>query len=158
LRSSIAWTDFKYIQFFGQCYTGQAPNAPDGVNCNYAGKTNEFVPKLAGILAFDWVAGLGPKMQLTSTLETVYSGAYFPEATLDPATEQQSFAKLNARVALSPRDGTWEIAVLGRNLTNKVVTGYAADIPLAARTFGAPSYGSFVEPPRSIAVQARVRF
>jgi len=38
------------------------------------------------------------------------------------------------------------------------VTGYAADIPLAARTFGAPSYGSFVAPPRSLALQARFSF
>ena len=86
------------------------------------------------------------------------SGEYFPQATLDPATEQEAFTKLNARIALMPIDGNWEIALLGRNLTDKTVTGYAADIPLAARTFGAPSYGSFVAPPRSVALQATMKF
>jgi outer membrane receptor protein involved in Fe transport len=158
LRGSVAWTDFEYKEFFGQCYVGQVADAPDGRNCDYAGKTNMFVPDLAGTVAIDWFANLGSSLLLATTLETVYSGSYFPQATLDPATEQDAYAKLNARIALSSLDGTWEIALLGRNLTDEVVTGYAADIPLAARTFGAPSYGSFVAPPRSVAVQATMRF
>jgi len=157
LRGSLAWTDFEYKEFVGQCYIGQTPDAP-GQNCDYAGKTNIFVPDLAGSVALDWIVNLGSTLQLTTTLETVYSGAYYPQATLDPATKQDSYAKFNARVALSPNDGNWEIALLGRNLTDETVTGYAADIPLAARTFGAPSYGSFVAPPRSLALQARFSF
>jgi outer membrane receptor protein involved in Fe transport len=158
LRGSLAWTDFEYKEFVGQCYVGQVADAPDGRNCDYAGKTNMFIPDLAGTVAVDWVANLGPSLQLATTLEAVYSGDYFPQATLDPATEQEAFTKLNARIALLPVDGNWEIALLGRNLTDKAVTGYAADIPLAARTFGTPSYGSFVAPPRSVALQATMRF
>jgi hypothetical protein len=158
LRGSLAWTDFEYQEFFGQCYVGQVPDAPDGRNCDYAGKTNMFVPDLSGSVALDWSIAVGAKLALTTTLETVYSDAYYPQATLDPATLQDSYAKYNARIALASQDGTWEIALLGRNLTDEVVTGYAADIPLAARTFGAPSYGSFVAPPRSVAVQALVKF
>jgi outer membrane receptor protein involved in Fe transport len=158
LRGSVAWTDFEYREFFGQCFVGQLPDAPDGRNCDYAGKTNMFIPDLAGTLALDWFANLGASLQLATTLEAVYSGDYFPQATLDPATAQAAYTKLNARIALSPLDGSWEIALLGRNLTDEVVTGYAADIPLAARTFGAPSYGSFVAPPRSVALQATMRF
>jgi iron complex outermembrane recepter protein len=158
LRGSVAWTDFEYQEFFGQCYTGQTPNAPDGRNCDYAGQTSVFVPDLSGSLALDWFVNLGSSLRLASTLETVYSGAYYPQATLDPATRQDSYAKYNARIALSSQEGTWEIALLGRNLSDEIVTGYAADIPLAARTFGAASYGSFVAPPRSVAVQASYRF
>jgi len=158
LRGSLAWTDFEYKEFFGQCYTGQTPNAPDGRNCDYAGKTSIFVPDLAGTVALDWFVALGQNLQLATTLETVYSGAYYPQATLDPATRQDSYFKYNARIALSSQRGNWEVALLGRNLSNEVVTGYAADIPLAARTFGAPSYGSFVAPPRSVAVQATFKF
>ncbi len=158
LRGSLAWTDFEYKEFFGQCYTGQTPNAPDGRNCDYAGKTSIFVPDLAGTVALDWFVALGQNLQLATTLETVYSGAYYPQATLDPATREDSYFKYNARIALSSQQGNWEVALLGRNLSDEVVTGYAADIPLAARTFGAPSYGSFVAPPRSVAVQATFKF
>ena len=158
LRGSLAWTDFEYKEFFGQCYTGQTPNAPDGRNCDFAGKTSIFVPDLAGTVALDWFVALGQNLQLATTLETVYSGAYYPQATLDPATRQDSYFKYNARIALSSQRGNWELALLGRNLSDEVVTGYSADIPLAARTFGAPSYGSFVAPPRSVAVQATFKF
>ena len=158
LRGSVAWTDFEYEEFFGQCYVGLTPNAPDGRNCDYAGKTSIFVPDLAGSVALDWFVNIGQKLQLATTLETVYSGAYYPQATLDPATREDSYAKYNARLALSSQEGNWEIALLGRNLSDEIVTGYAADIPLAARTFGAASYGSFVAPPRSVALQATVKF
>jgi hypothetical protein len=36
--------------------------------------------------------------------------------------------------------------------------GYAADAPLALALFQARSYYGFVDPPRSIAIEARVRF
>jgi outer membrane receptor protein involved in Fe transport len=154
----LARVDGLRIQGVRRPVLHRADTDASGQNCDYAGKTNIFVPDLAGSVALDWIVNLGSTLQLTTTLETVYSGAYYPQATLDPATKQDSYAKFNARVALAPNEGNWEIALLGRNLTDETVTGYAADIPLAARTFGAPSYGSFVAPPRSLALQARFSF
>jgi outer membrane receptor protein involved in Fe transport len=158
LRGSLVWMDFEYQTFIGQCYTGQAPNAPDGINCDYAGKTNQYVPDLAGNLALDYGMPIGTSWRLDSTLEVVYSDSFYPQATLDPTTVQDAFAKLNLRLALGAADGSWEVALLGRNLTDKTVTANVTDMPLAARTFGAPSYGAFVDPPRSVAVQGVFRF
>ena len=158
LRGSLVWMDFEYQTFIGQCYTGQAPNAPDGINCDYAGKTNQYVPDLAGNLALDYGMPIGTSWRLDSTLEVVYSDSYYPQATLDPTTVQDAFAKVNLRLALGASDGSWEVALLGRNLTDETVTANVTDMPLAARTFGAPSYGAFVDPPRSVAVQGVFRF
>jgi outer membrane receptor protein involved in Fe transport len=158
LRGSAVWTDFEYQSFIGQCYTGQSPNAPDGVNCDYAGQTNQYVPDLAGNLAVDFSMPVGAQLKLGSTLELVYSDDYYPQATLDPTTVQDAFAKVNLRLSIGAADGIWELAVLGRNLTDETVTANVTDMPLAARTFGAPSYGAFVEPPRSVAVQGTIRF
>jgi iron complex outermembrane recepter protein len=158
LRGSMVWTDFEYQNFIGQCYTGQVPNAADGINCDYAGKTNQYVPDLAGNVALDFNMPVGAALRFGSTLEVVYSDDYYPQATLDPTTIQDAYAKLNLRLALGSSDNTWEVALLGRNLTNQTVTSNVTDMPLAARTFGAPSYGAFVEPPRSVAVQGTFRF
>ena len=65
---------------------------------------------------------------------------------------------MNLRLSIGDAAGRWELAVLGRNLTDETVTANVTDMPLASRTFGAPSYGAFVEPPRSVAVQGTVRF
>ncbi|HEY5558211.1 MAG TPA: TonB-dependent receptor, partial [Steroidobacteraceae bacterium] len=43
LFSSMAYTDFEFIDYIGQCAFGQPSDAGDGLNCNYKGKTNEFV-------------------------------------------------------------------------------------------------------------------
>ena len=45
-----------------------------------------------------------------------------------------------------------------RNLTDKTTVSYAADTPLASRLFKARSYYGFIDPPRAIAVEARLRF
>ena len=158
LRGSVVWTDFEYQNFIGQCYTGQAPDAPDGINCDYAGKTNQYVPELASNLALDFSMPVGAALRFGSTLELVYSDDYYPQATLDPSTVQDAFAKVNLRLSIGDAAGRWELAVLGRNLTDETVTANVTDMPLASRTFGAPSYGAFVEPPRSVAVQGTVRF
>ena len=68
-----------------------------------------FVPDLAGSVALDWSMNLGSALRLATTLETVYSGAYFPQATLDPATEQDAYFKYNARIALMSQKGSWEV-------------------------------------------------
>jgi outer membrane receptor protein involved in Fe transport len=158
LRGGLVWTDFEYQDFIGQCYTGQAPNAADGINCDYAGKTNQYLPELAGNLALDFGMPVGDTLRFGSILELVYSDEYYPQATLDPTSVQEAFAKVNLRLSIGAQDGQWELAVLGRNLTDKTVTANVTDMPLAARTFGAPAYGAFVEPPRSVAVQGTVRF
>lgn len=158
LRGSLVWTDFEYQDFIGQCYTGRAPDAADGINCDYSGQTNQYVPDLAGNLAIDFNVPVGDSLVFDTTLDVIYSDDYYPQATLDPTTVQDSFAKLNLRLALGAADRSWDVALLGRNLTDESVTANVTDMPLAARTFGAPSYGAFVEPPRSLAAQATFRF
>lgn len=78
--------------------------------------------------------------------------------TLDPATIQDSYTKLNARVALSGIDRNWELALVGRNLTDETVVGYTGDTPLARNLFGARSYYGFVDPPLGVALEASYRF
>ena len=157
LRGSLAWTDFEYKEFVGQCYIGQTPDAPDGRNCDYAGKTNIFVPDLAGSLAVDWFVDLGQRCARHHARDGLQRRV-LPAGHARPGDEAGLFRQVQRPHRAVARSGNWEIALLGRNLSDEIVTGYAADIPLAARTFGAPSYGSFVAPPRSVALQARYSF
>jgi outer membrane receptor protein involved in Fe transport len=52
----------------------------------------------------------------------------------------------------------WEVALVGRNLTDKTTVSYAGDTPLSQRLFNARSYYGFVDAPRSIAVEAALKF
>jgi outer membrane receptor protein involved in Fe transport len=65
---------------------------------------------------------------------------------------------LNLRLGIGDPDGRWEVALLGRNLTDETIITYANDTPLAFSQFRSPSYYGFVGRPRNIALQAAFRF
>jgi hypothetical protein len=54
--------------------------------------------------------------------------------------------------------GAWEVALVGRNLTDENVVGYSVDVPLAGAVFLAPGVSGYTRPPRTVAVQAALRF
>ena len=161
ISASVAWTNFEFKDYFGQCYFGQRQEhpeevAPDGINCNYRGKTNEFVADFVGTLAYDYRRPIGTNMEFRFGLDLYYTTETFVAPTLDPKQKQDAYAKLNGRVAIG--SDNWEVAVLGRNLTDEEIYPYGNDTPLAGSIFGAFSAWRFGEPPRSFALQGTLRF
>jgi len=56
------------------------------------------------------------------------------------------------------KDGKWEVALLGRNLTDEDVVTYSNPIPLSQSSFGVLSHFGTVEHQRNFALQASYRF
>lgn len=159
LSGSMAWLDFEWTDYYGQCYFGRAPDGTgaNAGNCNYAGFSNQLAPEFTGVLTGDYSFPIGERFVVRASADLVYSAEYLTSLTLDPFTTQDSFLKVNARLALSAGE-RWELALVGRNLTDEMTVSYSGDTPLSTRLFRARSYYGFVDPPRSIAVEAVVRF
>lgn len=155
---SLALTDFEFREYIGQCYFGQPPDASDGINCNYAGKTNQYVPDYAAAFGFDYSTPIRNGLELGITLDVQLTDDYFRTPTLDPMQVQPAYTLLNARVSIGMPARGWELALIGRNLTDRDVVGYSIDVPLAGTVFGAPGVWGFVRPPRTIAMQGTMRF
>ena len=160
LAGSIAYLDFEWTKYDGQCYF----NAPATLfstrvpgNCNYDGFTNQLAPKTTAMLSAEYTWPIG-NLELRTTLDATYSADYLISLTLDPNAKQDSYTKLNARIALAGEDRRWELAVVARNLTDEEVLSYAGDTPLAGSIFGARSYYGFVDPPRTVAIEGSLRF
>jgi outer membrane receptor protein involved in Fe transport len=161
LQASMAALEFNWKQYQGQCsydllIAGAAGGCVNG-NADYRGRSNQFAPKFSGVLSAEYAWNLGP-LVLTAGADMIYSDDYLQSLNLDPVLVQDAYTKLNARLALGHGDGLWEVALVGRNLTDKTTLTYAADVPLAFTLFRARSYYGFVEPPRAIAIEARMRF
>jgi outer membrane receptor protein involved in Fe transport len=156
--AALTYTDFEFDEYFGQCFFGQPPDAPDGINCSYAGKTNEFVANWGAVISSEYRRALAGRLEWALSLDAIYSSDYNRSPTLDPQQVQKAYTLLNARLALRDRNGRWELAVLGHNLTDEVVMSFGGDVPLAARTFGAPGYAAIVNEPSSVAVEIRASF
>ncbi len=160
LSGSLAYLDFEWTNYFGQCYFGRPAIAsgPNAGNCDYKGFTNQLAPELTGVVGGEYSMPIGDSLNLTLGADVVYSSKFLTSLTLDPATEQEAYTKVNARIALGGVENQWEVAVVGRNLTDETVVGYSGDTPLSSRLFGARSYYGFVDMPRGIAVEGSYRF
>lgn len=158
LTGGLAWLDFEYKDFpTAQCYFGQAPGQ---TQCDASGQTREFTPEFQGNLGLDHTMPLGRDLSLRSNLDLIYSDEYLTTPTLDPRMVQGSYVKVNARVAISSNDDRWELALIGKNLTDEAIVSYANGLPIATvLTQGTGTgYYAFYERPRSIALQGTLRF
>jgi iron complex outermembrane receptor protein len=163
LRGGVAFIDFEYTDFKNsQCYFGQVDNigvAGDGV-CNATGKRREFTPEIQGNIGVDYTIDFSGGMKLVSTLDFVYSSDYLTTPSLDPKFEQDAFTKINARIALSGNDDLWEVALIGKNLTDESIVTYANGLPVASTLTSNTSSGyyAFYEKPVTVALQGTLKF
>jgi iron complex outermembrane recepter protein len=165
LSGALAYLDFEYDKFpNSQCAFGQSSPYPSGHEyegqCDLGGETREFTPELSGSLTADYVHSLSDALEFRSTLDLVYSDDYFTSPTLDPRTEQDSYTKVNLRLALSSSDGQWEVALVGKNLTDEEVMSFSNQLPVSNSFTGGSgtAYYAFFDRPRSVALQGKLRF
>ncbi|MGE3474880.1 MAG: TonB-dependent receptor [Rhodospirillaceae bacterium] len=164
LTGSLALTDFKFKDFRnGQCYFGQTPNVDlngDGRPelCNYTGQTNQLVSDVQGTVGIAANYPIVSGYRLDSALDVFFTSKYHASNTFDPALVQKGYATLGLRVGFGPDSGLWQLAFIGRNLTNERYIQFGGDTPLAGSTFGANSDYAFADRGRTLAIQARVNF
>ncbi len=162
-RGGAAFIDFEYTDFpTSQCYFGQIDNigpAGDGV-CDATGKRREFTPELQGNAGVDYTINFSNGLKLVNTLDLIYSDDYLTTPSLDPRFKQDAYTKINARIALSGNNDQWELALIGKNLTDESIVSYANGLPVASTvTRGTGSgYYAFYERSRSVAVQGTLKF
>ena len=118
-----------------------------------SGEPTNYAPEWAGTLFAEWYQEVGAGMAIRIGADIQYSDWYYTEGDNDPESVQGSYTKLNARIALSDVDNRWEIALMGRNLTDEETFNGTLDVPLVEG-----SHIAFMEPPRTIGVQAKYSF
>jgi len=65
--------------------------------------------------------------ELAGTFSFNYQGEHFFDITNSDLSREAGYVLFDARLAYGPEDGPWEIAVFGRNLTNKEYRVYTFD-------------------------------
>ncbi|MCV6605267.1 MAG: TonB-dependent receptor, partial [Porticoccaceae bacterium] len=177
LSSSLSYLDFEYDTFNdSQCFFGQFLTDPGAVTdparqlCNVAGSTREYTPEWRATFVADHTATVLNNYQLHTTVDVLYVDDYLFNPTLDPRNVQDAYTEVNARIGFGPADGSWEVSILGRNLTDEQVINFGGDAPLASLLTQQPvagfprpiptgnAYYGFINRDRSVAIQATVKF
>ena len=120
LSASIAYLDFQYKKYpNGQPTQAERLANPNNLYTDYEGKTNQYVAKSNGNFGADYTYTLTDNLDLRSSIDFIFTSSYNPSQNLDPAVDQPGYAKINARVALVGNGDQWELALVGKNLTDK---------------------------------------
>jgi iron complex outermembrane recepter protein len=157
LDSSVAWIDASYDDFAGaQCVvnsSGQPANAdcdPVTNTENQKGEKLERSPDLEFNLTAIWQSQLTETMGLRASASVYYSDEYFVQPTQADYSMQDSFTKYDARIGVAANDDRWEVALIGRNLSDEMTIQHAYNI--AGSQFQNLSMG------RSIMLEGIMRF
>jgi outer membrane receptor protein involved in Fe transport len=132
IATALNYNDAKYDSFpQGPCYSGQTQ--AEGCNVllpngqyrqNLTGTALSVAPKWTGMVAVNYETEVGSDMMIGFNGNLRYSDSYNPSAFGNPIARQKSYATLDAGLRFGAADGNWQIALIGKNLTNKFyVTG-----------------------------------
>jgi outer membrane receptor protein involved in Fe transport len=163
--ADVAYLDAVYTDYpNGECtkisrYVPADPANPAGPSVcaanggvqDMSGKRRSWAPEWSGSVRFDAAVPVGNgELQVTPSLD--FSSWFYMTATADDLLRQKGYAKANLRIAYGPSDGPWQVALIGRNLTNEVTTSYRLGVP-----GGDGSTSNLVDRGRSIGVQFVIR-
>ena len=118
------------------------------------GDANTYSPEWAFNLNFDYRMPIGSSLEARAVLNINYSDEYFVASDLDEKYAlQDSYTLYDVRLSLGSQDGMWDVAVIGKNLDDELISGNSNDQPLV----GGNGFAS-TDRLRSYALQATYRF
>ncbi len=150
LRTAAGYLDAKYDDFPGAlCLFREVP--PPGTCVENIGGTRiPRAPEWSASGGLDLDVPVGA-LRVIGSLSASYRSGIFLDDNLNPASYQEGFTKVDARIGIGSATNTWEVALIGQNLTDELTSSYALGTPFATST---ESFS--IDPSRVIGVQLRV--
>jgi outer membrane receptor protein involved in Fe transport len=170
LHGSLNYNRSRYINFLAPCYSGETPAEGCSLN-NGAGVPLQDLSGVETAVAPKWTATAGVSydtetgngLKVGGNVDMRYSGSYLGSGFGDPRTRQESYAVLDAGLRFGAADDRWQVAVLGKNLTNKFYFTGGGTAPLTGSGTGTAAgkpgdiigYGTL---PRTVRLQLTVKY
>lgn len=133
LRLAVNWNHGRFNKFdHASCDTGQTIaegcNEDPDINGVFQGRnlSGTRLPRAADWMingGFDYDLPVSGHKTLSFGSSVQFSSRYTTTLGDRPDIFQPAFAKLNANLTLRSDDDTWEVSLIGNNLTNKFTTG-----------------------------------
>ncbi len=121
-----------------------------------SGKPLSYAPEWSGSFAasFNYPVG-GSGLEFFGRLDVFGTTEFFTDFDLDPDVRQPGYAKFDAQFGFLGKDARWRVAVVGRNLGDKLTAHFIGD-----QVGGGNNAGHFaiIDRTRQIGLQAAVNF
>ncbi|HEY5755209.1 MAG TPA: TonB-dependent receptor [Steroidobacter sp.] len=156
-RGNVGYNRAEYDSFpNAQCYPGQtaALGCVGGVQ-SLTGKALLRAPELTYSVGFDYKPQFVSGWDTTVSALASHSDAYQAATDYAPGGFQESFWLVNAALRVGPDTGAYEVALIGRNLTDSY---YMLNVNGWSGASNPNQFVGFFNRPREVVLQATVRF
>ncbi|WP_231958271.1 TonB-dependent receptor [Novosphingobium resinovorum] len=169
LHGSINYNKARYLEYIAPCYGGQTaaqgcntvfqpnPDSPAAPGQDLSGAPTAVAPRWTGSFGIGYETDIGTGTKLGATIDTRYSSSYLASSFAHPLSGQAKYLTVDGTIRVKFDDERFELALIGKNLTNQFIVGGAIDGPNTGTTRIADQIG-FVNLPRTVQLQASVRF
>lgn len=147
VSGSVGYLESKFTDFENFCYVGQTPAQGCGpllpgqneaeLRQNLDGNTRPGAPEWSGFFALTYERPIGSALLLGITANMQFKS----ETTLsssDPNATYEAYQTYDANVRLATVDGRWQLAFIGKNLTDKLAIRGAGNVPGTGGNTGTP--------------------
>lgn len=171
ITGAIAYNQARYKNFIATCYGGQTiaqgcnqvPISGRFTSQNLAGGPLSFAPDWSGNLSANYVFPLGSEFKAGLGGGVRFNSTYYAAGDLSPESVSRSVQFLDLQARIMDAADKWELAVIGRNLTDKLRPTLAFDTAFTGTTSGFATgtradVGAFANRPREVILQFTYKF
>jgi len=169
VRGVLAYNRSRYKDFSdAPCWAGQRPAEGCTLVNNrgvqdLSGYRTALAPRWSGALEANYERPIGESLVFGASANLRYSSEYSASPFGNPRAIEESYSTLDGSLRLRSKNSRWEVALIGRNLTNKYVLYYVADAPSSGANTGtaAGQHSDLVgtlNQPRTIAIQVTFKY
>lgn len=173
LHGSLNYNKARYIDFpLAPCYAGETPaqgcNLVPAVGGNFTrqnltGAPLSVAPRWTGSLGVSYDRDLNDNLRYGIAVDARYSSSYLASAFGNPDSRQSRYVSLDASARIATADDRFEIALIGKNLTNRFYVTGNVDGPSTGGGTGTPAgihadQLGFGNIPRTVQIQVSTRF
>lgn len=154
IGGSLGYLDAHYKDYPGGACLYNAPPTCTPQNNNLAGSRLVRAPEWTASGFVEAKYPVSASLFALARVSANHQSRSFFQPDMNPLNSQPAFTKFDARLAVGREDGKWELALVGRNLTDKVTISQAFNTP----TFGGNSHMALVGAPRTVTLQLSLDF
>ena len=170
LHGALAYNKATYDNFGGApCYGGQT--IAEGCTTLTGGRTVQDLSGKTAASAPEWTSSLQADYETQpidgfvfgASANLHYSGSYLGGPFGNPNGRQAAYTVFDLALRMRPENGRWDVALIGKNLSNEYVATSYGDAPSSGSGTGTAAgiHSDLVatpNPPRTVALQFTIRY
>lgn len=102
----------------------------DACEQDLSGGTNAYTPELSASLSLEHEMDLGSNYYLRTVADANFMDEHHTAMDNDPLAFQDAYTLWNLTVTVGAQDDSWDVSLIGRNLTDEEFVTYSNDMPL----------------------------